>query len=125
MKPTTSESAVTGVLRLLEGCKLSMGSPQDTSETAQALMYLERLQELVPQCPKDKKTSKLEVIQAVIDYIYDLEEVLASPIEEEQHDEDHDDDDVFVKEDSDLNEEESSHTEDDDDDEKNDLDQSA
>jgi len=99
-----------------------MGSSQDSSETAQALLYLERLQELVPQCPKDKKTSKLEVIQAVIDYIYDLEEVLATPVEEDQHD---DNDDVFPKEDSDLNEDESSHSDEDDDDDKNDLDQSA
>ena len=71
MKSTASESALSGVLQLLGGCKLSMGSG-DSSEAAQALAYLERLQELVPQCPKDKKASKLEVIQAVIDYIYDL-----------------------------------------------------
>jgi len=99
-----------------------MGS-SDTCETAQALMYLERLQELVPQCPKDKKTSKLEVIQAVIDYIYDLEEVLATPVDSEDHDSDcDDDDDVFAKEKSDLNEDENSHSDDED---KNDLDQSA
>ncbi|MCL4169615.1 UNVERIFIED_CONTAM: hypothetical protein GTU68_043464 [Idotea baltica] len=40
-------------------------------------MYLNTLQDLVPHCPKDRPLSKLELIQAVIDYIYDLEDVLS------------------------------------------------
>lgn len=42
------------------------------------LIYLKTLQHLVPHCPKDRRVSKLELIQAVIDYIYDLEQVLLS-----------------------------------------------
>ncbi|KAA0200959.1 hypothetical protein HAZT_HAZT005662 [Hyalella azteca] len=48
------------------------------SECPQILMYLERLQRLVPTCPKDRPVNKLELIQCVIDYIYDLEHVLSS-----------------------------------------------
>lgn len=48
------------------------------SECPQILMYLERLQHLVPSCPKDRPVNKLELIQSVIDYIYDLEHVLSS-----------------------------------------------
>lgn len=48
------------------------------TECPQILMYLERLQHLVPSCPKDRPINKLELIQRVIDYIYDLEHVLSS-----------------------------------------------
>ena len=61
---------------------LSLGKVQKTqsskTEGAEVLQYLERLQNLVPQCPKDRPMSKLELIQSVIDYIYDLEDVLES-----------------------------------------------
>ena len=39
-------------------------------------MYLNKLTHLVPNAPKHRKLSKLEVIQCVIDYICDLEETL-------------------------------------------------
>ncbi|RWS19376.1 DNA-binding protein inhibitor ID-2-like protein, partial [Leptotrombidium deliense] len=39
---------------------------------------LTKLQELVPNMPKNKKLSKLEIIQNVIDYIFDLESALES-----------------------------------------------
>lgn len=48
------------------------------SECPQILMYLQRLQHLVPTCPKDRPVNKLELIQYVIDYIYDLEHVLST-----------------------------------------------
>ena len=39
-------------------------------------MYLNKLTHLVPNAPKHRKLTKLEVIQCVIDYICDLEETL-------------------------------------------------
>lgn len=37
---------------------------------------LGKLQELVPYMPKDKKLTKLEIIQNVIEYIWDLQDAL-------------------------------------------------
>lgn len=45
--------------------------------------YMEKLRDLVPQCPKNRKVSKLEVIQHVIDYISDLEDTLQSDTDSE------------------------------------------
>ncbi|RWS17763.1 DNA-binding protein inhibitor ID-2-like protein [Dinothrombium tinctorium] len=39
---------------------------------------LTKLKEIVPNMPKNKKLSKLEIIQNVIDYIFDLETALES-----------------------------------------------
>lgn len=39
-------------------------------------MYLSKLKDLVPFMPKNRKLSKLEVIQHVIDYICDLQSAL-------------------------------------------------
>jgi len=51
---------------------------KNRTECSQILLHLQRLQHLVPTCPKDKPMNKLQLIQSVIDYIYDLEEVLNS-----------------------------------------------
>lgn len=60
---------------------------QRTAEgSAEVLVYLERLQHLVPQCPKDRPVTKLELIQSVIDYIYDLEDALSNASDEEEED---------------------------------------
>lgn len=45
-------------------------------ENAEIQMYLSKLQTLVPFMPKNRKISKLEVIQHVIDYICDLQSAL-------------------------------------------------
>ncbi|GBP55896.1 Protein extra-macrochaetae [Eumeta japonica] len=45
-------------------------------ENAEIQMYLSKLQDLVPFMPKNRKISKLEVIQHVIDYICDLQSAL-------------------------------------------------
>jgi len=45
-------------------------------DQVQIQMYLSKLKELVPHMPKDRKVSKLEVIQHVIDYICDLQTTL-------------------------------------------------
>lgn len=46
------------------------------SENAEIQMYLSKLKDLVPFMPKNRKLSKLEVIQHVIDYICDLQMAL-------------------------------------------------
>jgi len=45
-------------------------------ENAEIQMYLSKLKDLVPYMPKNKKLSKLEVIENVIDYICDLQSAL-------------------------------------------------
>ena len=51
--------------------------PRDR-ENAEIQMYLSKLKDLVPFMPKNRKLSKLEVIQNVIDYICDLQNALES-----------------------------------------------
>ncbi|CAG0922023.1 unnamed protein product [Notodromas monacha] len=51
--------------------KLRVGGKSEEIRT-----YLSKLQELVPFVPKDKKLSKLEVIEGVIDYICHLQYAL-------------------------------------------------
>ena len=45
--------------------------------------YLDKLKDLVPHCPKNRKVTKLELIQHVIDYISDLQDTLQSDTESE------------------------------------------
>ncbi|XP_017780362.1 PREDICTED: protein extra-macrochaetae [Nicrophorus vespilloides] len=45
-------------------------------ENEEIQMYLSKLKDLVPFMPKNRKLSKLEVIQYVIDYICDLQSAL-------------------------------------------------
>ncbi|XP_046647154.1 DNA-binding protein inhibitor ID-2-like [Daphnia pulicaria] len=47
-----------------------------SKEQVEIQMYLSKLKELVPHMPKNRKVSKLEVIQHVIDYICDLQSEL-------------------------------------------------
>jgi DNA-binding protein inhibitor ID len=47
-------------------------------ENAEIQMYISKLKDLVPFMPKNRKLSKLEVIQYVIDYICDLQSALES-----------------------------------------------
>lgn len=49
---------------------------QRDGENAEIQMYLSKLKDLVPYMPKNKKLSKLEVIENVIDYICDLQSAL-------------------------------------------------
>lgn len=46
-------------------------------------LYLNKLKDLVPQCPKNRKVTKLELIQHVIDYISDLQDTLQSDTDSE------------------------------------------
>uniref|UniRef100_A0A8W7P6X9 BHLH domain-containing protein n=1 Tax=Anopheles coluzzii TaxID=1518534 RepID=A0A8W7P6X9_ANOCL len=47
-------------------------------ENDEIKLYLSKLRELVPFMPKNRKLSKLEVIQNVIDYICELQNALDS-----------------------------------------------
>jgi DNA-binding protein inhibitor ID len=47
-------------------------------ENAEVQMYISKLKDLVPFMPKNRKLSKLEVIQNVIQYICDLQTALDS-----------------------------------------------
>ncbi|KAK7020188.1 DNA-binding protein inhibitor ID-2 [Halocaridina rubra] len=76
-------SPVHAVMGVMEG-KIQKAAPKP--DCADVLLYLERLQNLVPMCPKDRPVSKLELIQSVIDYIYDLEDALVDEEEEEEDD---------------------------------------
>ena len=52
--------------------------PRRDVENEEIQMYLSKLKELVPFMPKNRRLSKLEVIQHVIDYICDLQYALES-----------------------------------------------
>ncbi|XP_042866733.1 protein extra-macrochaetae-like [Penaeus japonicus] len=74
MRAQRCVSPVQAVMGVMDG-KIRK-SPLKSDGADQVLLYLERLQHLVPQCPKDRPVTKLELIQSVIDYIYDLEDAL-------------------------------------------------
>ncbi len=69
-QPTSSSSAMDPVRQVIRN-----GSTT-TKEQVEIQMYLSKLKELVPHMPKNRKVSKLEVIQHVIDYICDLQTAL-------------------------------------------------
>ena len=49
------------------------------SDSSERMMdYLEVLKQLVPDCPKDRQVSQLELLQQVINYIGDLQDTLQS-----------------------------------------------
>ncbi|XP_042227605.1 protein extra-macrochaetae-like [Homarus americanus] len=75
MRAQRCVSPVQAVMGVMEG---KVHKPPPKTEGAEVLMYLERLQHLVPLCPKDRPVTKLELIQSVIDYIYDLEDALGT-----------------------------------------------
>lgn len=54
--------------------RIARQTPQrGDGENAEMKMYLSKLKDLVPFMPKNRKLSKLEIIQHVIDYICDLQ----------------------------------------------------
>lgn len=81
MKAQRCASPLQAVVGVLEGKNNNNNNNKVTTlaEATQAVMYFDRLQQLVPFCPKDRPMSRLELIQSVIDYICDLQEQLASP----------------------------------------------
>jgi hypothetical protein len=50
-------------------------------EQVEIQMYLSKLRELVPNMPKNRKVSKVEVINNVIDYICDLQTALLDQLQ--------------------------------------------
>lgn len=73
MKAVSVMCGETGVSSVTTG-KVSKSRKDIENEEIQ--MYLSKLKDLVPFMPKNKKLSKLEVIQHVIDYICDLQSAL-------------------------------------------------
>jgi len=58
--------------------KKSTSSPSGKLDQEEMQLLLGKLKELVPNMPRNKKLSKLEIIQYVIDYIFDLQLALES-----------------------------------------------
>ncbi|XP_037777059.1 uncharacterized protein LOC119574041 [Penaeus monodon] len=53
-------------------------NPNMSSDKAQMRLYLDTLKAMVPQCPKNRKVSRQELIEHVINYISDLQDTLQS-----------------------------------------------
>lgn len=73
----TSENKVSKSSRMQPG---SPSSPADVIVAEEMQELLCKLKDLVPYMPRNKKLSKLEIIQYVIDYIFDLQQALDSPL---------------------------------------------
>ncbi|KAG4070199.1 hypothetical protein HA402_003889 [Bradysia odoriphaga] len=75
MKAISDASCATGVASV-PSTHTGRISRQRVGENAEIQMYLSKLKDLVPYMPKNKKLSKLEVIENVIDYICELQSAL-------------------------------------------------
>ncbi|XP_037069198.1 protein extra-macrochaetae-like [Pollicipes pollicipes] len=75
MKAAVVDASRTEKLRADMKAAAARRSSFDSDEVQ---MYLNKLTDLVPNAPKHRKLTKLEVIQCVIDYICDLEDTLLS-----------------------------------------------
>lgn len=53
-------------------------------EQMEMRVYLSKLRQLVPNMPKNRKVSKIEVINNVIDYICDLQSALIDQLQQQQ-----------------------------------------
>ncbi|CDW57046.1 DNA binding protein inhibitor ID 3 [Trichuris trichiura] len=54
----------------------------DTTRLLEALVY-KRLRAMVPGVPKKSPVTKMQLLQHVLDYIYDLQEQLREPVQPE------------------------------------------
>lgn len=77
MKAVTALSCTTGTT-VSSGISNGRVQRNRDGENAEIQMYISKLKDLVPFMPKNRKLSKLEVIQHVIDYICDLQSALES-----------------------------------------------
>lgn len=68
--------AVTAVCANAPSVTTGRVSKRRDVENEEIQMYLSKLKDLVPFMPKNRRLSKLEVIQYVIDYICDLQSAL-------------------------------------------------
>ena len=84
MKVQRCVSPVQAIVGLNDGKIFKSNSSKE--DGIKVMEYLDKLQHLVPHCPKDRPVSKLELIQAVIDYIYDLEDALDDVYDESDSD---------------------------------------
>ena len=74
--PAAGETALRAVRK--SPALSSVTSSVTSHENVEIQLYLSKLKELVPHMPRNRKVSKLEVIQHVIDYISDLQMALES-----------------------------------------------
>jgi hypothetical protein len=74
--PTSSTTSSTATVQQQQQSDPLRGVMATSKEQVEIQMYLSKLKELVPHMPKNRKVSKLEVIQHVIDYICDLQSEL-------------------------------------------------
>jgi hypothetical protein len=81
---SSSSSSSTGTV--LDGkVRKHVVGGSDNHEQVEIQMYLSKLRELVPNMPKNRKVSKVEVINNVIDYICDLQTALLDQLQQQQH----------------------------------------
>jgi DNA-binding protein inhibitor ID len=76
-KPVSSSSS-----SVLDGKIVKSHHPAD-HEQVEIQMYLSKLRQLVPNMPKNRKVSKVEVINNVIDYICDLQTALLDQLHQQ------------------------------------------
>ncbi len=80
VKATQLRKSVSTSSVVLDGKVRKQHGPAD-HEQVEIQMYLSKLRELVPNMPKNRKVSKVEVINNVIDYICDLQTALLDQLQ--------------------------------------------
>jgi Helix-loop-helix DNA-binding domain len=75
VKATAQSSRKSVPAAILDG-KVRKAAQQQPEEQVEIQLYLSKLKDLVPNMPRNRKVSKVEVIEHVIDYICDLQMAL-------------------------------------------------
>ena len=69
----TTVDPAPGQTASMRGVRKAGSMASTASEHVEIQLYLSKLKQLVPHMPRNRRVSKLEVIQHVIDYICDLQ----------------------------------------------------
>ena len=77
VKATAQSTRKSVPAAILDG-KVRKAGQQQPEEQVEIQLYLSKLKDLVPNMPRNRKVSKVEVIEHVIDYICDLQMALES-----------------------------------------------
>lgn len=78
MKAITAVCPTTDATTVANNRRINRRRRNNNVHNDEIQMYISKLKDLVPFMPKNRKLSKLEVIQNVIDYICDLQTALES-----------------------------------------------